>query len=128
MNDAVAMNVAQAIENLSEQAPGAVYIVVQAVLDQITQCLDTKSVSEYHSQDDPTHMFLAILHLDIERSQDRSTVRTRSCSADFAVFGAGLVGLRSVMMRSIRNRSLVVIFAVRRGEFYLWIPAGADEV
>jgi hypothetical protein len=39
MNNAMTVNVAQAIENLSEQTPGAVYVVVQAVFNQITQCL-----------------------------------------------------------------------------------------
>jgi hypothetical protein len=47
MNNAMAVNVAQAIENLSEQTPGPVYIVVQSVFDQITQCLYTSQHQDY---------------------------------------------------------------------------------
>lgn len=46
MNNAMAMNVAQTIQNLSKQTPGTIDIIVQAVLDQISQCLYSELASE----------------------------------------------------------------------------------
>lgn len=74
MNDAMAVDVAQAIENLTEQTPRAVYIIVQAVFDQITQCLYSESASKFQYMCCSTHVFLAILHLNVKRSEDGSTV------------------------------------------------------
>ena len=42
MDDAMAVNVTEAVQNLTEQTPGPVNIIVKAISDQITKSLDSQ--------------------------------------------------------------------------------------
>lgn len=81
MYDAMAVNVAEAIENLPKQTPGTIDVIVQAILDQVTQGLEMVSLGRFLGDMKSTYMLLAVLHLDVEGSQD-----SRSHSSELGVF------------------------------------------
>ena len=71
MYDSVAMYVVEAVQDLPKQAPGSIYIIIQAVSYQVAQSLES-SISKLLVAETPpmqpqcicaTHMFLTVLHL-----------------------------------------------------------------